>query len=162
MDWDQSLPNEKFENISVEEMDRQVKELASLDAQKKTVEKMLEDITSKCEVQKQILFNILKKSGKDKYLLSGVGTVSIMKEKGFQTPKTNEDKEKFFNWVQEKHGRDFLLAKQSFNSKSLNAFLKAEYEAEIEKGNTVFKVPGIMDATTYEKIKFNKAKTKSK
>lgn len=150
------MPEEKAQEISLEFMDEQVKILYNLEKERDKVQAEADLLSKSVEEQKAKLLNLLEVSKKEKYLVDGIGAISIKEELSFKTPKTNEEKQAFFNWVKEKHGPQFLMTKVNFNSISLNSFLKKERDLELESGNTIFNVPGIEPFKTFKKLKLTK------
>lgn len=150
------MPVDAPKEISLEFMDQQVKELYKLQQIKDALSDQLSEASTKLEAQKNKVLNLLEVSKKEKYLVDGIGAVSIKEELSFQTPKSNAEKQAFFSWIKENYGDQFLMSKVNFNSIALNSFLKKERELELEKGNTIFNVPGIEPFKTFKKLKLTK------
>lgn len=60
-----------------------------------------------------------------------------------KTPKSNEEKVAFFEWLNKEKGREVYWAMATVNSQTLNAFYKAEMEAAKEAGTFDFSIPGL-------------------
>lgn len=94
------------------------------------------------EELKETLIALLTMAGKNSYTVDGVALVSVITKSQVTTPKTNEEKELFFGWLEWKYGRDAMIAYQSINHQSLNSLYNKELETALAKGED-FTVPGI-------------------
>lgn len=91
--------------------------------------------------------------GKDKHVGS-LGTVERVTKLSFRTPKTDEDKCKFFKWLQEK---EIFFQYATVNSQSLNSLLKQEFETATENGKEL-SIPGIEAPTEYTQMRIRPKK----
>lgn len=91
--------------------------------------------------------------GKDKHV-SSVGTIEVRTRHSFKTPKTDEDKERFFTWLREK---GIFHRYVGVNSQALNGLLKQELETANESGQEL-RVPGIEAATEFKTIHLRRSK----
>ena len=101
------------------------------------------------------VISLLQDAGQKEFTVTGVGRVSISDQLSVKTPKTPEEKQKFFDWVKENLGEDGYWAYTSVNSQSLNSLYKtmsAEYAAKGE----VLEIDGLEPATSYTKLSFTK------
>ena len=105
---------------------------------------------------------VLKAAGKTSYKAE-IGTFTITHTPQVTTPKTIEDKQKFFNYLKKTAGADVMWSYISVASGSLNTWYK-EKMAEAEKNGTLmkFQVPGIDGMTTREALSFRAAKKTTK
>ena len=88
------------------------------------------------------LIEVLTEAGKSVYEVEGCARVTIVSKTQVTTPKTLEQKELFFNWVESKLGKEGLLAYQTVNYQSLNSLYNKELEKALETGLD-FTVPGL-------------------
>lgn len=86
------------------------------------------------EKKKQILLDLLTAADKSSYIVENVALVSVSLKTQVTTPKTIDDKEKFFKWVENKLGKEGLLAYQTVNYQSLNSLYNSAMKEALEKG----------------------------
>lgn len=80
------------------------------------------------------LVELLVAANKKTYEVDGVARVTVVNRTSVTTPKTPEEKEALFAFLEKKFGRDGLIAYQSVNSMTLNSLYNKEYEEAIDKG----------------------------
>jgi len=146
MDW-----NTGTEELSVAQMDALVtayreKRLAYEKAKEESSKKYHELEEAESQVR-----NALQATGKNKYFVDGIGTVSLTIKSSFQTPKTGEDKTKLFEYIRETHGEEALLNYLSIHSASLNSFANRELESDPTK-----QIPGLNTPTVTTELRFRK------
>lgn len=88
---------------------------------------ILEDLENK-------LVELLVAANKKSYEVDGVARVTVVNRTSVTTPKTIQEKEALFAFLEKKFGREGLIAYQSVNSMTLNSLYNKEYEEAIEKG----------------------------
>ncbi len=88
---------------------------------------------------------------------SSEGLVSLVRKSSVTTPKTPEEKQAFDAWLQAK-GEDWKWSYTSYNSASINALYKQEFEKAKEEGDFDFAIPGIGEPTFSEHISRRKTK----
>lgn len=150
------------ETLNLSEMDELVRQSVAAweahDAQKK--------ITSKLYVEAEALDHkiteALRRAGKKSYKVDGLGTVSLRATEVVRVPSTVEDKNKFFTFLKETRGSEFLLSLTTVNSQTLNAWYKKESDLAAERGETGFAVPGLDGCTTRESLAFITDRKKAK
>lgn len=91
-----------------------------------------------------------------KYVLPNGAQIIISKRRMVKMPDNLEDKHLFFDYLKEINAFDALV---TVNSQSLNSFVKQEYEAQEQKGNHNFKVPGLPDPVVRETLNVRKGKS---
>ena len=96
----------------------------------------------------------LKAMGKKSYKVDGIGTFTRVMKEVITTPKTLEAKRSLFGWIGEKYGPDVLDDMVSINHAKLNSFYRQE--AEKEKENPAFAIPGLDAPTAVENVSFRK------
>lgn len=79
------------------------------------------------------LVELLVAANKKTYEVDGVARVTVVNRTSVTTPKTPEEKEALFAFLEKKFGRDGLIAYQSVNSMTLNSLYNKEYEEAIDK-----------------------------
>lgn len=146
--------NETKKEVSTKELDGVVElyKLARDDYDKKKAaaseaNRVVEDYEKK-------LLEYLHISGKSKYYVENLGTISTVEKLYIATPKDNEAKELFFKWVESEYGKDGLLRYQTVNSQSLNSLFKLYKEEHPE----VTSLPGLGEVSTSIELRFTKKK----
>lgn len=112
------------------------------------------------EVKKQLegeMLALLKKAGKTKYFVDGVGTASLVQTLSIQVPKTTNDKRKLWEYIVLKYGEEVAFDKFSMHSKTLNSFYNQEFESISDEEKMMFKLPGTEEPTAQEEFRFRKA-----
>ena len=89
---------------------------------------------SEAEKKKQDLLNLLTAANKSSYIVENVALISVSLKTQVTTPKTIDEKERFFKWVENRLGREALIAYQTVNYQSLNSLYNAEMKEALEKG----------------------------
>lgn len=100
------------------------------------------------------LLEYLHISGKTKFYVENIGTISTVEKTYIATPKDNDSKELFFQWVESEYGKEGLLKYQTVNSQSLNSLFKLYKEEHPE----VTSLPGLGEASTTTELRFLKKK----
>lgn len=132
------------ESITTEQMDAMVKEMSELKDNYDELKKQSNAAHEKYQEARAKLITTLQAAGKTKYFVDGVGTVSVTEKLKIQTPKSPEDKEAFFKWLQEKYGREGYLTYATVNYNSLNSLYNTEFEqAKLEGTADNFEIAGV-------------------
>ena len=92
---------------------------------------------------KNNLIALLECAGKTSYILENVALITVSLKTQVTTPKTIEDKEKFFAWVEKKLGREGMIAYQTVNYQSLNSLYNSAMKEALDKGQEWNGVDGI-------------------
>lgn len=130
------------------------------EARKKYEAKKVELIPLKEDLDKAeaAVYDALVLSEKSKYHVDGVGTVSLDDVRySVRVPKNLSDIRAFKEWLAENYGPDVADAKLTINSASLNKIYNDKMKEAVDSGDAVLKIPGIGEATEYQKMKFKKA-----
>lgn len=96
----------------------------------------------------------LKEADLKSFSVPGIGSVTKKDNFSFKTPKTNEEKDALFQYIESKYGPDVLKAKLSINSVHLNAWAKEEMENN--QDDPLFSIPGLGEPSHYETLSFTK------
>lgn len=89
------------------------------------------------------VLDLLTASGKNSFIVDGVATVTVTQKSQVTTPKTIEQKEKLFNWIENKLGKEGLLAYQSINYNTLNSLYNSMMEETLKKNEEWNGIDGI-------------------
>lgn len=102
----------------------------------------------KDEIQAQVIA-ALKANNRTKYD-SPDGLAYISVKEVYPTPKTAEEKQALFDYIESKYGVEALLGLQSINAQTLTAWANKEAE------QGVMQIPGLQAPTTMETLNFRK------
>ena len=127
------------EQITIEELDTQIKKLVEEREAYEAAKKISDDLHHNFEQQKDIVINMLTLCGKTSYKVDGVVGISTSIKNVFKTPKTPEEKQLFFNYLTNTHGTEGFLTYATVNHNSLNSLMKIE----LETGFNDFKAIGL-------------------
>ena len=92
---------------------------------------------------KNKLIDLLSAAGKTSYIVENVALITVSLKTQVTTPKSIEDKEKFFALVEKRLGRDGMVAYQTVNYNSLNSLYNTAMKEAIDKGEAWNGVDGI-------------------
>ena len=145
---------EEQQEITTKQLDIAVQELwdarRDYDAKKKISNEASEQV-DKAELS---LLDLLERANKKNYQLDGVAKVIAIQQFVVNTPKTFEDKEKFFAWLQTKLGHDGFIAYLNINHQSLQALWKEQFELAEDKVG--FTMDGIGQPMERKTLRVNK------
>lgn len=139
-------------STTIQEMEQIVQEIAELRSQEAQASLAKKGITEKLEAAELKMITILTEAGIPSFRGSS-GLVSISHRTSVKTPKTLEDREKFFSYLKERGVYDSMI---SVNSQTLNSFYKSEIELAQQEGRDGFEVPGLNEVTIQETLSFRK------
>ena len=151
-------PDDWTENkeISVAQMDDAIAVLRQLDNEKKAAKKLADEAGRAYTEQANKVMAMMKEAGKDTYIVTGFGRVTLSEQLSVTTPKSPEDKEKFFSWVRNEMGEDSYYHYMSVNSNSLNALYREKADEYAAEGK-VLNIEGLEAPTSFTKLSFTKA-----
>lgn len=139
--------------VTVTELDELSKEIFTQKEVVEECEAAREEASKKLYALQNKLLGIMQDLDKEKYFVTGLGTISRQKRFTVKTPKTEEDKKAFLAYLETK-GIFWDLV--TVNSNTLNSFYKQEFDIAREEKNLNFKIPGIGEPTYSEFIKLKK------
>lgn len=139
-------------SITLQEMEKFAAEIDTLRKEEAAASATKKAITEKLEVAENNLIKILGENDLTSYRAS-CGLLSIAYRTSVKTPKTAEDKQKFYDYLRSKGLYDSMI---SVNSQTLNSFYKSEMEQAQEAGNSEFAIPGINEVTINETLSFRR------
>lgn len=127
-------------DMSLAEFDALGKQLIEVDKKIKDLEAEVKALQEhKRELADKVIF-IMQQSDKTNYQVGGKKLI-LSQRATVQTPKTDEEKQAFFKWCEE---RGIYLRYASVNSQSLNALYKAERDAAAERQDLAWQgIPGV-------------------
>lgn len=146
------------QSLSVDDLSEAVNHYTELRKQYEEAKKISNDRHADLKIAEGKLCEYLENSGLDKFSMPNVGTVSLVSSLQFQTPKTLDDKEALFDYISKEYGDEELKGYLSINSRTLNSFLKEEYDKKMLSGETPH-IPGVSSPTVNKSLRFNKARS---
>lgn len=123
---------------------------------KANIERLKQELDQENEVYEKLsndFMDRLELSGIESLKINGHTFYTNTKE-SVRTPKTDEDKKLFFDYLKEKGLFDQMI---SINSQTLNSLYKSMSEEALEKGIVDFRLPGIDEPTIYKQLRIRKA-----
>lgn len=129
---------------TISELDSLCQKVFYHDKKKEEYESLAKEESSIIQILQRKILAHLEYSGRDKWD-SKFGKVELRRKTSVKTPKTEDEKRAFFEWLRE---RGIFWSTVSVNSNTLNALYKSEFEAS--EGLT--KIPGIGDPEIYTQV----------
>lgn len=149
--------------LTMTEMDALIVENQKLWTDYEEKKKISSEAFHKAEESDAKICQALKDAGKTSFKVDGLGTITIVQTESVTTPKSNEDKKKFFKYLRETAGDEVMFTYMTVNSQSLNSWYKKKVEEVANAGNLLgFQVPGIDAPTMKESLRFNQDRKKGK
>lgn len=142
----------EVQSITVEQLTRQCQKIADLRWEESQLSMTKKKITEELEIAEKEMLEMLTASNL-KNFKSSAGLVSITHRTSVKTPKTEEDRQAFFEFLKSKGLYDSMI---SVNSATLNSFYKAEFEEAKERGDDDFEIPGIKEVTIDQNLSFRR------
>lgn len=155
-DWLEAGANQA---ITTEMMDQLVKDMRE---KREAYDAAKEEATQKYKVFAEAegkLIEAMTQAGKRKYVVDGVGTVFFVEKLVVPTPKTNENKLLFFDFIKQEYGQDFLNEKLSVHHQVLQKIYNEAFKEAKDRGEgDTFTVPGLEAPTQMISLNFRKEK----
>lgn len=152
MDWNEESPS-PVTGATLKQMDELIQEIVR--ARLKYEE--LKDLTSAAHAEKQQLekkmIDYLKAAGRSGYEHPTLGKALYYTKEVYETPKTPEEKQSLFAYIETKYGGETLLTMTSINHQTLNSWANKEVET-----GEVMQIPGLGQPTIVEVFNFRKGK----
>lgn len=150
------------ETLNLAEMDALVRSSVDAWAAYDEAKKKASELYTAAEKIDAQISDALRKAGKKSYKVDGLGTVGLRATEVVRVPSSIEAKQKFFTYIKETRGGEFLLSITTVNSQTLNSWYKEASEAAAKSGDAGFSVPGLDGTTTRETLAFTTDKKKGK
>jgi hypothetical protein len=143
-------------SINVSQLDAMIKRSAEAWAAHDEQKAISSKLYKEAEALDEKILITLKDSGKSKYFVDGVGTMSIVSKFCVKVPSSVEAKKAFFAHLKAR-GETLLYAMLTVNSNTLNAWYNAELDTAEELGRAKgFLVPGIDQPTNRESLRLTR------
>lgn len=144
-------------DVTQKELDDLVADMAAAQAKYDNLKAESTEAYHAYEKLRAQLVDTLRATGKKKYHVDGIGTVSVTEKLKVTTPKTPEDKSRFFAWLNLKWGREGFLSYTGINYQTLQKLYNDEFKEAKENGTAAdFNIPGVGDPVAEFGLKFNK------
>lgn len=138
------------ETITLESMDAHVTLLSKLRKHKEEVKVMLDNANEEIKELEYNIFQTLE--GLNLSSFQGqAGTVTRISKHSYRVPKSEEQKDKFFKYLED---RGELMNYLTININSLNSYLKGELEARELDNNLDDSFPGLDEPYIRETLRF--------
>ena len=139
--------------MDIETLNQQVKLILDLRTEEARISNEKKAITEKLDEAESKMREILEQAGMTSYK-SPFGTTSISYRTSVKTPKTAEDRAKFFEHLKKLGLYDNMV---TVNSQTLNSFYKSELEQAKERGDSDFEIPGLTEVTLSPILMFRRS-----
>lgn len=144
------------EAVTLDQMDEIVRQYLAAREEYEKAKKFSNEKHAEYSAKENMLVNTLKAANKKSYKVDGIGQATIVVKNVIQVPKTTESKRDLWAWIKEKYGVDVLDDMLSINSQKLTSWYNQE--AEANKADPLFSIPGIDAPTSVEHLSFTRAK----
>ena len=144
--WEAEAPKA---GVDTGALDALIQEYKATELKYKEQKALASEYAAEVEKLEAKIVDTLQAAGKSKYFVDGLGTAYLLNRYAVRTPKTNEEKQKFFDYIEKKYGHDVFLSKVGVNSQTLQGFYKQEIEALQSEGVADPTIPGL-EAPTHE------------
>jgi hypothetical protein len=153
--WDsQSQKCSDQPEITVEEMQSAVAALKELKEAYSSAKKLSDDAYAVYKDQQEKVVEMLQATN-SKSFVSDHGKVTLVEKMSVKVPKTLEEKEAFFNWVEKNMGEDARVVYATINSATLNRLYNEQSEEAAARGE-VLSIDGISEPNVYTTLSFKK------
>lgn len=153
--WYESDTPKPMDQVTVAEFEALCQALAEqrvIVDEKKEAAKAEDAKLTKLELR---VLSFLKDTNRSNYK-SKVGTMTLAKKRSWALPKSDEDRQAFFEFLKVEGSFDGMI---TVNSNTFNSYLKEKFEkAEAEGESSTFHIPGVGEASVFESLRFTKGK----
>lgn len=157
--WDQAVS--EVSKITTSELDALARAYADARAKYEEAKAVSSKLHAESEEAERLVIEAMAQSGKTKYFVEGVGTLSFVERLSFSTPKTEQDKQAFARFLEARGGKSLFWNSFGINHNTLQAFCKQEYEtwkqnAQTTGGSVTFSIPGIEAPVATQTLRLTK------
>lgn len=140
------------DSVTTEQMDEAVKKLKALEDDYDAKKKISSEANELFENQRGLLLSLLQKTGKTKYHVDGLGTVSMAIKTQVKTPKDPDSKKQMIEYFQSLRPELFYHY-VSVNHMTLNSYVNEQLSTDPD-----FILPGVGEKTETPELRFRKEK----
>jgi hypothetical protein len=138
--------------VTTEQLDEAVEKLITLDKDYEEKKKISNDASAAYETQRSYVLSLLQSTGKTKYHVDGIGTVSMAIKTQVGVPKNPADKKLMLEYFQSL-GPELFNHYATVNHMTLNSYVNQELEL-----NPEFVLPGCGEKKETPELRFRKEK----
>lgn len=138
--------------VSTETLDAEVKKLVELEAIYEEKKRIYKEADDNYEMQRNRLLQILSSTGKSKYHVDGVGTISLAIKTAVSVPKNPVEKAEMLKHF-ESLGPELYHAYVTVNHMTLNSYLNEQLQLDPS-----FVIPGVGEKKETPELRFRKGK----
>lgn len=120
--------------------------------EKEILNDQLKDIQERCDAAEQELIAILQNAGMERFDAESC-SITVQDRTSWRVPKEPAKKREFFDYLKEKGVFEDLV---TVNSQTLNALCREEERLALDRGEVMFRVPGLEEPTTYQTLSVRK------
>jgi uncharacterized tellurite resistance protein B-like protein len=146
-------------SITVEQLDGLMKDFSEARVEYEAAKELSTAKYHVLEDKERALVTALEQAGKKKYQVDGIGAVHFSDKLVYPTPKTVEQKEAFFKFIETEYGVEYLKEKLSIHHQTLQSICKTATDEAQEKGIAEFTIPGLERPTSQRSLNFRKEKS---
>lgn len=143
------------DSITMNDLEKQCAEIAAQRAVVDAAEEVKKREADKLKLLEGKMIETLTSLERDSFQ-SKVGTFYKTHKMSFRLPKSPEEKEAYFKYLQDQGVYDSMI---SVNSMTHNSYCKQQFEVAQAEGRSLdFAIPGVGEPTILENLSFRKAK----
>lgn len=139
-------------SVTIEELNGMAAKIDELRRKEAEAKLIVKGISEELEKAEHTMIEVLSDNGMTSYK-SPVGTCSISFRTSVKVPKTDTDRQAFFQYLRDKGVYDSMI---TVNSQTINSFYKAELELAKEAGDDSFSIPGLSEVTLNQVLSFRR------
>lgn len=129
--------------VTIDELNEKVRQITELRQKKDELSDLKRGVEEELDAAENRFLELMQENNMQKYQ-SPFGLVSMSFRTSVRTPKTEEDRALFFQYLTDRGLYDKMI---TVNSQTLNSFYKAEFEQAREEGKEDFQIPGLNEVT---------------
>lgn len=141
--------------VSVKELEETITMLVEARAEYDRAKTIASEKNATVELLEEKVTELMEKADKDVYV-GRDARITIVSKLQVTTPKSPEDKQKFFEWLKLKHGEEAMWAYATVNHNSLNSLYNTEAEEAKVRGEMI-SVDGIEAPTIRKTLQVRKS-----
>lgn len=144
------------QEITIADMQRALEEMREAKNVYAEASKVSNDAHSLMKEKEYALIHMMEETNQDIFVVKGVGRVALKKTMSITTPKSPDDRRKFFDWLRKEKGDEIADSYMSVNSQSLNTLYNDLTQEFAERGE-ILMVDGLDEPITRVTLSLTKA-----
>lgn len=153
-EWEDE-PKKELSQVTVAEFEQLCADLVT---QKEAVERAKEALAAENAKKGNIELKIMQylQAMDRKNYKSKLGTVTVVREVSYALPKSDSDRESFFDYLKKQGDFERMI---TVHSKTFNSYVKEKFETAKNEGRALdFRIPGVGEPSIYESLRMLKGK----